>query len=283
MDNTTELPAIAGSIVELFTSEICSMEPGFIDGIYLTGSLTVNDFYPGKSDIDFLVLCKTLPDKQTAARIKQVHKSIEKRYAQPRLSGSYLAAGSLYADDPESIPTLSYHAGSVHYQHFDMAPVALAELKFNAYTVLGRNAGTLPVEITRQQMDDFLHRNIHSYWRKWMERHAAIFKRKILLFLFPRLTEWAVLGVARQIYTLQTGKITSKRAAGFYCLTFLPDRFHPIIRQAIAIREDDRSYPFVGSYGVVPSFKRMAQTIECVNYLIAVFDEVYSGKGGEVP
>lgn len=280
MNNTTELPVIVSNIVELFTSEICNMEPGFVDGIYLTGSLTMNDFYPGKSDIDFLVLCRTLPDRQIAGRIERVHKAVERRCAGPGLSGSYLATGSLSAADPESIKTLSYHAGSVQYQPFDMAPVALAELKWNAFTIFGRAAGTLPVDTVEKQVDDFLHRNIHSYWKKWIQRHAAVFNRKILLFLFPRLTEWAVLGVARQIYTLQTGKITSKKAAGFYCMAFLPDRFHPVVREAIAIREDDRSYPLVGSYAMAPSFNRLAQTIACVNYLIDIFDEVYKRKWG---
>ena len=278
MDNRIELPITARNIVELFTGEICNLEPGFIEGLYLTGSLTMNDFHPGKSDVDFLVLCKKLPDKQTAARIKHIHKSIGLRYPRPGLSGSYFAAAHICTDDPESIPTISYYDGSLHYRNLDMAPVALAELKFNAFTVLGQDAGTLPVKITGKQLDDFLYRNIHSYWAKWIQRHAAISNRGAALLLFPRLTEWAVLGVARQIYTLQTGRITSKKEAGSYCLTCLPDKFHPIIRQAIAIRENDRLYPFVGSYAMVPSFKRMVQTIECVNYLIELFNELYKRK-----
>lgn len=104
---------------------------------------------------------------------------------------------------------------------------------------------------------------------------TTFFHRKILLLVFPRLTEWAVLGVARQLYTLQTGKIASKTDAGYYCLQQLPGKFHPAIKEAITIRKDNRTYPFVKTYAVKPSFKRLKQTIECVNNMITLFNKVY--------
>ena len=52
---THTLPPPADKIIARFIDEICSIQPGFIEGIYLTGSLPLNDFYSNKSDIDFLV------------------------------------------------------------------------------------------------------------------------------------------------------------------------------------------------------------------------------------
>ena len=85
-----------------------------------------------------------------------------------------------------------------------------------------------------------------------------------------------MLGVARQLYTLQTGKIASKTEAGIFCLQQLPERFHPILKEAIKIRKDNRVYPFVKSYAIKPSLSRLTQTIDCVNYIISAFNKSYN-------
>ncbi len=276
MNNTLSLPAPADEIVSDFIDEICSIQPQFVHSVYLTGSLSMNDFYPNKSDIDFIVLCKELPEGRTATQLKHIHKIIKRHYPKSNLSGSYLAFDSIQKDKPEAIKALTYHEGCMRHGNLEMAPVSLSELKSNAITVLGMIAGTLPINISVQCLNRFLHDNINSYWTKWIARHASFFNRKILLLLFPRFTEWAVLGVARQLCTLQTGKIVSKKEAGYYCLQQLPARFHPIIKEAIDIRKDTRTYPFLKSYTIRISFKRAIQTIECVNYIIALFNKTYN-------
>ena len=273
--NTIKLPSPADRILPGFVSKISNIQPNFIDGVYLTGSIPMNDFYSNKSDIDFLVFCKELPNKKIASLLKHIHKEIEKEFHKPDLSGCYLASDSIQTDHPENIKVLSYHESSMCYETFQMAPISLSELKSNAFTVLGMKAETLPVIIKPIVLNNFLYENINSYWRKWIKQHSSFFNRKIILLIFPRFTEWVILGVARQLCTLQTGKIVSKTEAGNYCLAHIPAEFHPIIQEAIKIRKDNRTYPFVKSYAIKPSFKRLSQTIECANYIIALFNKIY--------
>ena len=108
-----------------------------------------------------------------------------------------------------------------------------------------------------------------------MDDHSSWIKKKSLLYLLPRLTEWSLLGVGRQLYTLEKNKIVSKLTAGQYCLQTFPEEYHPIIREAIAIRQDNRRYPFVGSYAIRPSVRRMDQTLECMHYTISRFNELW--------
>lgn len=272
MTDTINLPSPADKIVADFVDKISSIEPNFVDGIYLIGSLPMNDFYFNKSDIDFLVFCKKLPDEKTVTQLKHIHRTIEKRYATPDLSGSYLTIDSIQTDKPENIKTLTYHEGTMRYGTFEMAPISLSELKSNALTIFGQKAETLQFDIKKDYVNQFLYNNINSYWTKWLDKHSSFFNRKLFLLFFPRLTEWSVLGVARQLCTFQTGKIVSKTQAGFYCLQQLPDKFRPIINEALKIRKDNRTYPFVKSYAIRPSFKRLTQTIECVNYIINTFN-----------
>src|SRR5689334_17309353 len=100
------LPQPADRIVTEFVHQVCS-----INGIYLTGSISLNDFYSNKSDIDFLVLCKKFPDKNIAEQIKNVHRSIWRRHRKPDLSGCYVASESIPSENPERINALSWHEG----------------------------------------------------------------------------------------------------------------------------------------------------------------------------
>ena len=278
MTDVSDLPSPANKIVADFVDKVSGIEPMFIDGIYLTGSLPMKDFYANKSDIDFLVLCKYLPDTTIASQLAQIHTTIAKKYFKPTLSGTYLALDSLESNDPEEIKTLNYHEGSMHYEPFDMAPIILSELKTNAYTILGREAETLPIDIQESDLQDFLHRNMNSYWTSWINKHSSVLGRKLLLLFFPRLTEWAVLGVARQLCTLQTGKIVSKTEAGVYCLQQLPEQFHPILNKAIEIRKDKRIYPVMKLSAIKPSLSRYTETITCMKYMVALFNKTYNDK-----
>lgn len=279
MNKVVELPPPADKIVADFITKISAIEPNFIDGVYLTGSLPLNDFYSNKSDIDFIVLCKTLPDKKAMTQLHHIHKEIAKRYPKPDLSGSYITSVSILTSQPDNINSLSFHEGKMRYRKFNMAPVSLFELKSNAITIFGQQAEILPIEIDSSYLKRFLYNNINSYWVKWINAHSSWFNRKLLLLCFPRFTEWSVLGVARQFFTLQSGKIVSKTQAGIYCLQHLPVEFHPIIKEALEIRKDNRSYPIVKSYGIRPSFKRVTQTIACLSYMITAFNGIYKVTG----
>ena len=280
MNEVTVLPTPADKIVAYFVSEILKVKPQFVEGVYLIGSLPLNDFYFKKSDIDFIVLCKKFPDKNVFIKLKQIHKIISQWYSKPDLSGSYLTLDSILTNHPTDIKTLSFHQGTLQYDIFEMAPVSLSELNSNALTIFGKPAESLQIRISLDNLNRFLFNNINSYWTKWLNQHSKYFKKKLLLLLFPRLTEWSVLGVARQLCTFQTGKIVSKSEAGRYCLLQLPHKFHSIINEALEIRKDNKTYPFVKSYAIKPSFRRLIQTIHCVDYIISIFNKEYIEKQG---
>ena len=216
-----------------------------------------------------------LPDQKTTDQLIQIHKSIGRRYRKPDLSGDYLATENILHEHPESVKSLSFHEGRMQYGSLELAPVRLYELKHYGITLLGQPASSLPIHVSRADVNSFLQKNINTYWKNWIQRHSSWFNQKFLLYLFPRLTEWSVLGVARQLFTLHTGKIVSKTEAGLYCLNILPEKFHPVINLALSIRQNNRSYPFVQSYAIRPSWRRTDQTIECVNYIINCFNKHY--------
>lgn len=271
---------IANKIITELIKGISSFAPDLVTGIYLTGSVALNDFHPEKSDIDFVITCSRHPDKQDFTKLKKLHKQIQKQFPKPDLSGCYIAHDNLQTNGISPIPVLSWHEGSLRYQNLEMAPIVLYELKTTAITLAGIDAGKLEIRIGQQQVNDFMYGNINSYWKKWIEQHAGWHRKKILLFLFPRFTEWVVLGMARMYCTLITGNIVSKATAGNFCMERLPDEFLPVLQQAMQIRNDNRTYPIVRSYAVSPSLKRTKATIRFAEYLLAEFNKAYSLYNG---
>ena len=278
--DTFNIPTNADTILKEFTNCVTATNPDFIIGIYLTGSISLNDFHPNKSDIDFLVLCKEPLTNELRFQIEKVHRKIEKRFKNSNLSGCYIIPENLNVHRSQTTKTLCYHEGKMKVSVFEMAPVTLYELKTTAITLWGTPARNLPVTVELKDVNVFLANNINTYWKSWVDERSSFLQRHLPIILFPRLTEWVVLGVARQLYSLQTGKIASKTEAGCYCLKHLPAKYHPIIQQAIEIRNDKRKhFPTInGSYYFRPSVKRFRETVACAGYIIEVFNEEYKKK-----
>lgn len=269
-----DIPSPAGKIVDALINSIKEDLPGLVEGVYLTGSIPLHDFYLNKSDIDFIVLCESLPVKEAISKLQSIHNRIQKRFNQPKLSGFYITKECLHLHIGPPVKITGVHEGKVKEMLWGkgLTAVTLKELKTTACTVYGIPAQTLPIEVSDKELDHTLFENLNSYWQTWMRRYTILPHRYLLLVLFPWFTEWPVLGVARQLYTLQTGKITSKLKAGEFALHYLPSKHHHVVQQAIKIRASSSQFHFA------PSRKRARQTIACVNSLMAIFTDFYFQK-----
>lgn len=161
-----------------------------------------------------------------------------------------------------------------------MAPVTLYELKTIAITLLGIPAQNLPVNVQIDDVNKFLFENINTYWKNWIAKHSSFSTNQLLLIFIPRLTEWVILGVARQLYTLRTGRIVSKTGAGYYCLEHLPNKYQAIVQEAIKIRKDNSKHVLTlkTSYYLHPSMQRYIETLDCAYFIIDMFNEEYKNR-----
>ena len=163
-------------------------------------------------------------------------------------------------------------------------PFFLFELKTTGLTLFGKHVNDLNIQVTPKEVDDYLFQNINSYWASWIVDAPVDIRNRMKIFFSPRFTEWVILGMARQLYTLETGEITSKSQAGHYCLSRLPCDFEKIITAALTARHSKNSLPLVRSYLPSPSISRIKQTMKCGRYILEQFNtryrEKYHQKGG---
>jgi hypothetical protein len=73
--------------------------------------------------------------------------------------------------------------------------------------------------------------------------------------------EWCTLGMLRQYYSIKEYDVISKVAAGEYGLKLLPDRWHGLIREAIAIKRLERTREY-SSY-----LKRLCDLVELLRLI----------------
>src|SRR5687768_1496684 len=156
----------AKDVIEEWTREIMKSNGDFISGIYLMGSITLDDFHPDKSDIDFLVLCTHTPGKDLFEHLRKVHRRIERKYKSPILNGSYITRQNLNVHQSH-IDVLHYQDGKFTKGVFEMAAITLYELKTNAVRIFGMTVEDLPLVIQTKDVDKFLFDNINSYWKNW--------------------------------------------------------------------------------------------------------------------
>lgn len=244
--------------------------PGVLEGLYVHGSIALGAYVDGTSDIDFITITnRTLTENDSEALLK-VHRTMEKNYEKPELDGVYIQwkdMGKLYrskSDLKEDYPY--YNDGKLQFgPYFNFNPVTWWTLKHGGVSLLGKEASSFDYGVTEQDLHSYVLQNMNSYWA---ERIQTVEESVDVLITLPSAQideeiEWTVLGLLRQFYTLKEKGIISKLGAGEYGLEVLPDMWHPIIMEAIHIRNSvkDKRYE--------SEVERIYDVIRFSKYLIA--------------
>lgn len=259
------LPKSVSQISNIYLEEVEHALPGFLKGFYLYGSCTLNDFHSYKSDIDFIAVPHAAPSAGEIKTLGQIHRRLQKKFPKPNMNGIYLEAGSIGKVKEDIKPYPYFFEGRMRTGgHMELNKVTWYQLKNNASMVLGSGAASFNFEITPEELKREMRENINSYWKVWLNKHTG-FSRCSLLLLHSRMIEWGVLGVSRQYYTIQTGKITSKAEAGRFCLQNAPSEYKQILEEAVCIRE--------GKPSIYKSkLKRRKHTVKYMNYIIGLLN-----------
>ena len=127
-DKDVDVHPNSRDVVNTFIGRLQEIEKDYIEGVYLTGSISQNDFHISKSDIDFVILCRELPDEQMQKHLFSAHRSIEKSFPDTALNGWYITRESLKLSSYQNSPALLFEKGSLTIQHENISPVTLYEL-----------------------------------------------------------------------------------------------------------------------------------------------------------
>lgn len=217
-----------------------SAAPGLIEGLYIVGSYTLDDWIEGSSDIDIVAVTAEPCTDEDFGALRTIYALLAQRSV-GRIDGPYVAWSDLTI-----APTTGLHRpwaldGEPHHDGdcFEINPVSWYTLQRYGVTVRGTTPDRLGIWVDTDERIRFVVANLQTYWADVaadVARAAADLDRSFDIDSF----EWCALGALRLHYTAFTGDVTSKRGAGEYGLAVAPAKFHDTVRRALDQRAGRR-------------------------------------------
>ncbi|QUW85496.1 hypothetical protein SMIR_41215 (plasmid) [Streptomyces mirabilis] len=225
------VPVLVRTVADAYLAAVDGEVPGLVEGFYLLGSVALDDFHPGSSDIDFVAVTSGEPDAGQVAALARVH-------GQPRrpvLDGIYATWSDLMNAPDLAAPGPHIHGTTLHrFCTHQRHPVTWHTLAQHGVAIRGPHPSELTVATDRQALAEWCLGNLDGYWRSWWQRSSRLFSKPGLVCLGSWGAAWGVLGVSRD--TVVAGQITSKRGAGEYARTAFDTRWRRIIDECLRIR-----------------------------------------------
>ncbi|MFI6497422.1 aminoglycoside adenylyltransferase domain-containing protein [Nonomuraea typhae] len=209
--------------------------PGLVEGLYLSGSVALGDYVPGRSDVDFVAVTAAPPDP---AAVRKIHAELREKGVQPDFDGPYVGWSDL-AGDPDLCPPGPHVLGKQirdsvrNERHL----VTWHMLKQGGVAVRGPEKPEIYTDW--EKLAAFTENNLRTYWRRWTGRSARSFSLAGAAGLLDARITWGVLGATRLRHTLAAGEVTSKGAAGAWALGACDERWHRIVREGLRIRRGE--------------------------------------------
>lgn len=211
--------------------------PGLVEGLYLYGSAALDDFRDGSSDIDFAAVTAEKPTAEQAAALRHVHERVAARHPRQILDGVYVTWAELAADPARAEPGPRVHEhGFEEWAASERHLVIWHTLAQSGVALRGPSTSDVKILTDPDGLDAWVLANIDAYWIPLWRRMSRLASAHGLAALSAQQTTWSVLGATRMHYTLATGRIGSKSAAGEYALDTFERRWHRIVEEALRLR-----------------------------------------------
>ncbi len=254
-----ELPAPVASAALEWLRVHDEVAPGAIEGLYLVGSVALDDWTP-HSDIDVIAVVADPSEPDLFDELAAAHAALDSDIP---IDGPYVAWGDLV------VPPMALHRpwvldGEYHVdgESFEINPVTWYTLAARGITMRGERADRIGVFIDDAERRLFVRENLQTYWRGVGERLAAGLEASDETEYGSEVLEWVALGVARMLYTWETGDVASKSAAGRWAAERAPD-FADMLLAAVGVRAE-------------PGVASRSQLLDAATFTEVVVDSVSS-------
>ena len=172
------LPPLVADVVERYLIAIDSHAPGLIQALYLTGSVALDDFRPGASDIDFLAVTTQRLDCLARTGLQRVHARVSAERRKPFFDGTYVTWSDLKADPAARRPSASVHEGRWNDHDLDSCDlVTWHTLAWHGVAVRGPEPRMVEVWTDRAALE------ISDRWHYVQVRRRALCPRGLSLAL----------------------------------------------------------------------------------------------------
>ena len=218
---TVTLSDAAAADAAAHLARLDALAPGQVSAVHVIGSAVLDDYHPGRSDLDLVIELARDPSEADLNVLLDAHVGVGSK-----VEGTYVASGKLA--DPA--PTASLiNEGVVHFASKKLHAVTRLQLASYAVTIRGA-APAIGPDVPAAQ--EFCKQNLVGYWMDWLTGGPRIMLRYApapLTTGWLWTVGWVGLGPARLWRTINTGEIVSKSRAGELAAAHWPDLAEPLL------------------------------------------------------
>ncbi len=256
--------------LDIYTTSLLEILKGIVEGVYVTGSIALEAYYKGKSDIDFTVVVSRNLNDTEIKDIYNLHKRIENLYPKLVMEGHYITADVLGKLPNEVNPVPVYYGGKLKPASFEgINMVTWFTLRRYGVTLYGKSTDQLNFEVDINLLKEKMHENLNTYWANWNNSIRKLLSINGLSSLFSEKIEWGILGISRLYYTFMENDITSKDKAGEYAMNCTPKAYNRILKEAIRLRKG------TGNRCYFTVFRRRREAISYIDFMIHECNRVF--------
>jgi hypothetical protein len=208
--------------------------PGVVEGLYVVGSIALSDWTP-HSDIDVVAVVADPSDPDLFADLDAAQSLVRERVG-VAIDGPYVAWGDLV------VPAMAVQRpwvleGEYHVdgESFEINPVTWYTLATYGIAIRGDDPRVLGVWHDIEERRSWVAENLDTYWRGVGGALAAGLESSDEPEFGGEILEWVALGVARMLYTYETGDVVSKSGAGAWAAERIPDHAD-VFGRAVEVR-----------------------------------------------
>jgi aminoglycoside adenylyltransferase-like protein/nucleotidyltransferase-like protein len=200
-------------------------------GLYLYGSLSLGDFDPASSDVDFLVVTGERLPEVMLEQLREMHAEIAAcglPYARS-LEGSYIPRDALWRYDPANNehPTIGSDWPFQIGKHGPQWIIERQIVREYGVTVWGPSPRALIEAISPDELRAAVCAALKNFWQTQLDNPEWLRPRHYQAF--------AVLTLCRALYTLHHGAVSSKPRAAAWAQEAYPE-WRPVIERALVWR-----------------------------------------------
>ena len=233
------LPHDVSRLLDEFVDVLDRELPGVVEGVYVVGSLALDDYRPGVSDVDLVVVSAVDPGPAAQAALQRVQRVVTSPAA-PVLDAIFLTWNDLAGPAGADAGWAHFGDGAVHPKAgYNANPPVWRTIARRGVTVRGPAPETLRVFDDDDEIVRFCRTDLLGYWANWASAARGFGKTAAFASTDAGLV-WGALNPTRLHAEATTGRVISKGAGVAHIAQHFDGRFTTLVARARRVRDGGR-------------------------------------------
>lgn len=199
---------ILNEYVSLFNARI----PYTLEGLYLHGSIALNAYKNGSSDIDFIAIVNRHLTEEEVKKLSKIHRELINKYKKTRMDGCYLLREDIGKKKTETIKCIYVNEGRLGRSNHVINPITWWILREKGISIIGPEISSFHFEVDKSDLVDYVLKNMNTYW---LNRLKTIERFNRIVHLLPNKlvdweVQWSITGVYANSIHLENIKLFQK-------------------------------------------------------------------------